>query len=172
MTIEIDPELAESLANKSSPDVPGSGTILATLAKLDISLVASQKALLALDLEAIEHRTREQIALIKELAVSLAGANLIADAEAPAGSSNQSFRFMACGSQEELRERAMRVRDAVRLQLALLARAQRKLRALANVLAGPETTYGTFLRMEHNALSTAIERSSANPRGGLHPCRA
>lgn len=171
MTIEIDPELAESLANKSSPDVPGSGTILATLAKLDVSLAASRKALLALDPDAIEHRTREQIALIMQLAVALEAAKSFADAQAPAGSSNQSFRFMACGSQEELRERAMRVRDAARLQLALLARAQRKLRALANALAGPETTYGTFLRMEHNVLSTAIELSTANPRGGLHPCR-
>ena len=171
MTIEIDPELAESLGNKSSPDVPGSGTILATLAELDVSLAASRKALVALDPEAIEHCTREQIALIMQLAVSLEAAKSFADAEAPAGSSNQSSRVMACGSQE-LRERAMRVRDAARLQLALLARAQRKLRALANALAGPETTYGTFLRMEHNVLSTAIELSTANPRGGLHPCRA
>ncbi len=159
----IDSELADSLGQPISPDVPG--TILAILVKLDESLAASHKALLALDLDAIEHRTCQQIALVKDLAVSLEAAKSIADAEAPAGRLTQSFRCLARGIREELRDKAIRVRHAARLQLALLARAHRKLRMLANVLAGPKNSYGNFLRMECNVLGRAIELSTANAQG-------
>ncbi len=163
MSNAIDSEPADSLGQPISPDVPG--TILAILVKLDESLAASHKALLALDLDAMEHRTCQQIALIKDLAVSLEAAKSIADAEAPAGRLTQSFRCLARGIREELRDKAIRVRHAARLQFAVLSRAQRKLRAMANTLAGSHGTYGSFLRMECNRLGRVIELSTANAHG-------
>jgi len=174
MRFAIDPEDAAFLAQRNSPDVsasiPAIANLTIVLAKLDVSLGASRKALLALDRPAIEQRTREQIALIKELAVALDAAKLPADATAE--SSNQPLRFVACGLQGELQDRAVRVRHAARLQLALLARAQRKLRALANGLAGSHTTYESFLGMGRNVLSRPIEVCTTNPRGKLDPCQA
>jgi hypothetical protein len=42
----------------------------------------------------------------------------------------------------ELRNCALRICHAIRLQAALLVRLQNKLRVLANMLAGPGLTYG------------------------------
>jgi hypothetical protein len=163
MTIDMCLKSADSQDHQSLAYV--FGTILAILAKLDVSVVGSQKALLALDPEAIERRTREQIALTNELASSLDAANLPANAKA--GFSNQAFPGAACGLQKELRNRAMRVRDAARLQLALLARAQRKLRVIANVLAGREAIYGNPLSPLHTVFSARSTRM-----GESGPCRA
>jgi len=92
---------------------------LALMRRLEASLGASREALLALDLAGMARATREQIVLLGELRAGYAGAS---------------------GSQD-LRRSAQRILDAARLQSALLARAQRKLRVVASMLAGPSSTY-------------------------------
>jgi hypothetical protein len=107
------------------------------LCELEASLEGSRKALLALDLASLESGTREQAGLImrfeplrrqrEEYRVFIEPANI-----KPANASAR---------QAELRHCAHRVREATRLQAALLARAQAKLRVLGNRLAGPSATY-------------------------------
>jgi hypothetical protein len=172
--MEIHRQPADSRAIPGSPDISGPVTILAILAKLEVSVVASQKAVLALDLSEIEQRTREQIELTRELSALLGGAQLIADAGTACGPSHAPVFSPTCELQKELRKRAVHVRDAVRLQLALLARAQRKLRALANALAGPATAYVSIVPMEHTVLARRIELANT-PRqrtGKFDPCLA
>ena len=105
--------------------------------ELETSLEGSRKALLALDLASLESGTREQAGLImrfeplwrqrEEYRTFIEPANI-----KPANAS---------AWQAELTHCAHRVREATRVQAALLARAQAKLRVLGNMLAGPSATY-------------------------------
>jgi hypothetical protein len=165
MTVALHSDHADHVVDKSESDrLRGS---LAVLAKLETSLAESQKALLALDLDAIEQGTRQQTALTGELATLVAREKLRCDGEAIIESCTQTFRVPAGGVRKDLRDAAMRIREAARLQGALLARAQRKLRTLANVLAGPEASYRSCLRMEGNVISRAIELSTADAHGRI-----
>lgn len=112
-------------------------TRLALLRQLEASLFSSRNALLALDLAAIERGTREQTALSRKLAEEIARERL---AE-PALDAELKEEFEE-ELEEEFQRSARGVLQAVRLQSALLMRAQGKLRVLANVLAGPGVNYG------------------------------
>jgi hypothetical protein len=101
---------------------------LMLLGQLEASLEGSRKALLARDLAGIEAGTREQRALAGKIE-AVTGKGIVA-----LGSGLELKR--------EVRESAKRVRAAARLQAALLVRARRQLRVLANVLAGPSANYG------------------------------
>jgi hypothetical protein len=102
----------------------------ALLLELEMSLYASQKALLSGDVARLEQSTRQQIGLRRALKILWP--------ENGAGSYD-----MHCDPPlaSELRMAQMRVLHLGRVQAALLRREQRWLRTLSNLLAGPETNY-------------------------------
>lgn len=114
------------------------------LLELEASLQGSRKALLALDLAGIERGTREQVGLMGRFEPfrrwqRAAAANQ--QGSAPEGHRTFLQATNASELQAELKRCAHRVQEAVRLQAALLARAQAKLRVLGNMLAVPSVTY-------------------------------
>ncbi len=119
---------------------------LALMNQLQASLSASRTALLALDLSGMELGTREQVGL---------GRRLEADFRPsiePGGCENSSAgnwvdALTACDPKlaDALGQSQREVLQALRVQSALLARAQRKLCVLANVLADPSVNYGPLL---------------------------
>ena len=141
----------------------------ALLGELEASLQASQNALLAHDVTRLEERTCEQIGLRRSL-------DILWDAAHPPGSdpAQHDLRLSA-----ELRAAQMRVLRLGRVQAALLGRAQRWLRMVSNLLAGPEASYAppTFARM---AQYPAWPPPSSGPRDNTRtrqeqerdPCRA
>ena len=107
--------------------VPGlaedpSKTARSLLDAMEASFQSSQRALLSRDLAAIEQQTREQVRLRREFE-ALSRCGLV-------------------GSDSDLRAAEEYVLHLGRVQLALVARAQRSLRILSNLLAGPQSTYG------------------------------
>jgi hypothetical protein len=123
---------------------------LALLRELEASLLASQKAVQRLDLESIERGTCEQVALVAKLAAASPRGS-----DAPTESSDQpatqESRHMGQAASvlqvyvrdeaKEPRLCAARIMHAARVQGALLARMQGKLRVLSNMLAGPGVDY-------------------------------
>lgn len=101
-------------------------TCLTMLSQLEASLHGSRKALLARDLAGVEQETREQRVLAGKIKA------ILQQRIAPLGS----------GLEEDLKQSGKRVLAAGRLQAALLARAQRQLRVLVNMLTDPSATYG------------------------------
>lgn len=108
------------------------------------SLSASHESLVKLDLNGIEHGTRDQVSLSRKLGENLSaesanvreGSGIAERAPADAG------ELRAAGLRAaELRQVESQVLQALRLQSALLGRARRKLRILANMLAGPSGNY-------------------------------
>ena len=95
---------------------------ISVLLELEASLLSSQEALLARDLAGVEQGTREQVRL------------------------QRAFEILrpwdAAQTSSELRATAMRILHLGRVQAALLDRAQRSLRMISNLLAGPEASYG------------------------------
>ncbi|MFZ0774294.1 MAG: hypothetical protein WCA49_23760 [Candidatus Sulfotelmatobacter sp.] len=120
---------------------------LALTRDLQASLSASHKALLALDLRGIERGTSEQVGLSRKLAEDLRRGRV-----SPAREKRLA---------EELRQSEREVWQAARLQAALLARAQCKLRVLSNMLADPSVNYGPLLTR-----SGAPPHASHFKRGG------
>jgi hypothetical protein len=108
------------------------------LQKLEESIVRGCEAMLKLDLEGIENGTREQLHLLQEFAG--VGPQFAKAARSPAKSSSETAEQGAADARL-VKAAALRVIHATRLQLALLARAQRKLRVLAHMLAGPGACY-------------------------------
>jgi hypothetical protein len=102
----------------------------ALLRELEMSLRASQKALLSRDVARLEQSTHQQIGLRRALEILWPGNGR--------GSSE-----MHCDPPlaSELRTAQMRVLHLGRVQAALLRREQRWLRTLSNLLAGPEANY-------------------------------
>jgi hypothetical protein len=96
----------------------------AILLALESSLAESRKALLNLDLAAIELASGEQRRLIRELESH------------PPSAAFPSF------SPAELRQSAHRILESVRLHAALLVRLRSKLRVLANARSGSAAAYG------------------------------
>jgi len=111
---------------------------LAILGELESSLEASQKALLARDLEGIERETREQVRLQRALAILGAPDAVPVGDRAVGGARPQAEapQDSASGSAQT------RVLHLARVQAALLARAQRSAKMIAHLLAGPEAPYG------------------------------
>jgi hypothetical protein len=114
-----------------SADEAALGSRLALMSRLETSLKAGLRALLALDLAGVERCTRELNSLGSELTALLKDA---ATAErVGAGDALEIGR--------ELGRTQARILDAIRLQSAVLKRAQAKLRVLANMLADPSAAY-------------------------------
>ena len=109
----------------ASPGNPGptlAAASAAVLAELESSLRASQQALLARDISSLEQATREQTRLRRALEILWAR--------------NVTFP-------PELRGAQQRVLHLGKVQAALLAREQRWLTVLANLVAGPEASYNS-----------------------------
>jgi hypothetical protein len=94
----------------------------AVLAELESSLGASQRALLAHDVVSLDQATREQMRLLQALEILWA-------------------RNVTSAS--ELRAAQRRVLHQCKVQAALLAREQRWLTILANLVAGPGANYAS-----------------------------
>jgi hypothetical protein len=138
-TINVPGDGSRHLAAQSCSDIAAS--LLALMATLEISLEASRKSLLALDLAGLAARTREQVLLSRELAAVLNPVGGASDAlPAPRGLAGE------LGSQqlhiEQIQVTAKRIIAGIQLQYALLARSRTKLRVMANMLAGPSAAYG------------------------------
>src|SRR5258707_3154665 len=97
------------------------------LSDLEASLADSQQALLSRDFTRFEQCTREQIGFHRALEILWP----------------QSTRDPA--SIAALRPAHLRLLHAARVQAALLTRAQRWLRTLANLVAGPEASYSPHI---------------------------
>lgn len=113
---------------------------MALLHELEESLKASQRALLALDVEATESCTREQVRLRRGLEALL---------EDPDSTATISLREkvgldlnQTSPSLYELRAAGNRIQHLARVQAALLRRSQQFLCVLANCVAGPGAGYG------------------------------
>jgi hypothetical protein len=117
--------------------------------ELETSLESSRKPLLALDLAGIVRGTVEQVSLVRKLDAALRRGRAT-HAVATKTAENESHDVMAASLElSKLEEEIWRSRgailDSIRLQAALLVRAQRKLRVLGNMLAGPSIDYGPLL---------------------------
>jgi hypothetical protein len=129
---------------------------LALMNQLQASLTASRTALLALDLSGIELGTREQVNLGRRL-----------EADLRPGVESGRSENSSCGNWVDasavcdpklahaLGQSQREVLQALRVQSALLTRAQRKLCVLANVLADPNVNYGPLL-VRSGALPHAV----------------
>jgi hypothetical protein len=115
---------------------------LVLMRQLEASLQGSRKALLALDLPQIECGTGDQIGLILEFGALLRRSKACAAADRSVEPRAPGLRTPPPELEEELGRSQNRILDALRLQAALLARAQCKLRVLGNMLAGPTAPYG------------------------------
>jgi hypothetical protein len=127
---------------------------LQLLRGLELSLSGSRQALLALDLAGIEQGTREQVGLVRELQ-KFPEREMRMRRLRPGFEPEQTSERREGGTEEtgaevppwsgEMAEDVRRCEEAVlqaaRVQAALLARARRKLRILANMLAGPSLNY-------------------------------
>ena len=107
------------------------------------SLERSQTALLALHLDGIQRGTREQSELLQKC-TEMAGHVAARKSTSLEG---------------ELRQYRQKVGQAARLQLALLSRAQSKLRILSRALAGREAFYRPF------HLSSLAAEQGRRPQG-------
>lgn len=120
---------AEQLsANGGSEVAPAS---LALLGELEASLQTSQQALLARDVARLEESTREQTRLQRSLQV-------LGSRDAAQGSDPTRYDLAFAA---QLRAAQLRALHLGRVQAALLARAQRWLRVVSNLLAGLEASY-------------------------------
>ena len=115
---------------------------LVLMGKLEASLHGSRKALLELDLAGIEGGTGDQIAMMREFGLLLQQTTAAVVSERSAELSVSGVPADLPGMDAEVRESQHRIANALRLQAALLARTQSKLRILANMLAGPTVSYG------------------------------
>ena len=112
--------------------------IVELLEKLEESIVRGCGALLKLDLEGIENGTREQLQLLQQFAEVRPW---LAEAVGASAKSSSEIAEQGTADARRLKVAALRVIHATRVQLALLARAQRKLRVVAHMLAGPGACY-------------------------------
>jgi hypothetical protein len=132
------------------------------LRELEASLQGSRRALLALDLAGLECGTREQVNVIGRFEP------LLQRQSAAAGSAQDGYRIFVkpanvSALQTELQQCAHRVREATRLQAALLARAQAKLWVLANMLAGPSATYEQLYEQRPRTVATTLRIERREP---------
>jgi len=128
-------------------------TVLTLMRELKISLENSRKPLLALDLAGIVQGTGEQVSLVRKLDAALRRCRTAHATANPSAEKNDSPQVMTVFPAQldtpKLEEEIWRCRGAIlesiRLQAALLVRAQRKLRVLGNMMAGTSIDYGPLL---------------------------
>jgi hypothetical protein len=171
------PRSAQSPSAKPSPRRSSAEIAQASralLGELEASLQASQDALLAHDVARLEECTCEQIGLRRSL-------EILWDAAHPPGSDPAQYDLAQYDLRlsAELRAAQMRVLRLGRVQAALLGRAQRWLRMVSNLLAGPEASYAPppSARMaQYPAWPPASSGPSDNTRTRQEqerdPCRA
>jgi hypothetical protein len=120
---------------------------LALMNKLQLSLAGSHGALLELDLAGMQEKTSEQIGLSGDLQALL---RRLAALSAAKHSSGSGLRSGLPGTDPNLVHALGRsevsVLRALRLQMALLRRAQQRLRIVANTLAGSSVDYGLLIK--------------------------
>jgi hypothetical protein len=115
------------------------------MAALEASLERSRKALLALDLAGIEAQTQVQAVLTRSFDdLMRAGLQLNAARASAVGNAGSPMASATSKLEADFRDNATRIVQSARLQAALLARSQQKLRVLARTLAGPSAMYGPF----------------------------
>jgi hypothetical protein len=107
------------------------------LAELEGSLEAGQRALLSRDLGGLERATGEQIGLQRSLQTLWSQNGEPGQDDVPGNDVPPVDPALAAG----LRAALWRVLYLGRVQAALLTRAQRSLRMLSNLLAGPTASY-------------------------------
>jgi hypothetical protein len=141
------PSASPKPAPATSPDIAYS--CLALLSELEASFEASQQALMKRDLARLNELTREQSALRRKFSVFSAQDR---------SSTKTSLRDypLAPG----LRSAAVRVLHLGRVQLALLDRAQRSMRAFSRLLVGPQASYGPLANVEGIAVRRNLNLSS------------
>jgi len=118
---------------------------LALMRFLQSSLDDSRRALVALDLAAIERGTLEQRELILRLAEEIGWQGELmtrAVASPPERDSGRADRRPRLDLDDELCRSQLGVLQAVKVQSALLDRMRKKSRVLANLLAGLSMSYG------------------------------
>ncbi|MGC2403867.1 MAG: hypothetical protein WA510_29005 [Acidobacteriaceae bacterium] len=140
---------------------------LAVIAALEASLQRSRKALLAMDIDGIEGGTKEQVDLVRDLAA--APRALMPPAGRPRKNALAIVPAYTAALLEELFRSEGRLREAARLQAALLARARYKLRVLTNMLAGASVTYGPALARNRASVADGL---GAPGRRRSESCRA
>lgn len=125
--------------------------LLPLLFQLRASIESVQAATVSLNLPALRRLTNEQVQLARQIALHLAP-------------SPQTFEAAShIVSRQEIKEAAIGVIAAARLQSTLLARMQRKLSVIANLQTGPVTAYSA------DRATFPIQSSTHK---GLPPCRA
>jgi len=133
----VESDSAHIPALHEHPALPASGfseQTLRALGELEASLLGTQTAVLNGDLASLEHITHEQATRIKALQTMLEQANQPARREG-------AFEGPEATLSDGVRAAAAHVLQLGRIQMALLARVQRRLAILENVLAGPERSY-------------------------------
>ena len=120
--------------------------VLALLYQLEMSLAASRVAVLARDVESLEDCTQQQ-----RLCESQIGA-LLRESRTLSAESGLPERTPDSHShlREELLATQARILHASRVQAALLVRAQRSLRMVANYSAGSGSGYAAALRQDNS----------------------
>ena len=153
---------ADTVNQRSSPQAGAAmaQTSLALLRELEASLESTQQAVLARDLAGLEQGTREQLRLRQELEILWAWDRTHPHADPTGGTRNlpDTSDLMV-----ELRAVGMRVLHLGRVQAALLVRAQRSLRMIAHLLAGPESSYSPGPLQNPRSLSPATGLREESP---------
>jgi len=129
---------------------------LQLLRDLEASLGGSRQALLELDLAGIKQGTREQVGLVRELQKfpEMRMPRLGRTGDRREGGTQETGAEVPTWSREtaeDVRRCEEAVLQAARVQAALLARARRKLRILANMLAGPSLNYSCLFAKTNGA---------------------
>jgi hypothetical protein len=129
------------LKELSAEELP---VLVMVLEKLAISLTASQKALLSLDVAAVEQGTQEQNRLARELEALCLANMALSMLDRPQVEFEEHRTPQSINRQKvlaELRAGQSRVLHLARVQAALLAKAQRFLTVLANLRNSDDATY-------------------------------
>jgi hypothetical protein len=139
---------------------------LSFLVELEASLEASQKALLALEVEEVEHCTAEQNRILRAFLESISPEAVQKDSDVGQHSSAAQFRCTPT-LEADLLAAASRVARLTRVHAGLLRRAQQFLTVLGNLAAGPAATYGP-----PQAQTGRIPRGHEPAAEERKPCRA
>lgn len=170
MTSHSPTSTAPQLDQRRSPagGASASQAALALLRELEASLEVTQKALLARDLAGFDEGMREQLRLLRACATGYGGDRT----HSPDILANRiSSLPLEPPLAAEMRATAFRVLQLGRVQQVLLVRAERSLRMLTNLLAGPASMYSPAPRPSASLPSVVIDQAP-NDQGDGSPCRA
>jgi hypothetical protein len=152
---EIRGDLRDALHRGCRDSRPAGECQLVLLQKLEASLIASHRALVALDFGAIELGTRDQSMLCRSLGLEMQRTSAPADADADARMVNSDFS-------QDLRSIAWKVLREARVQAALLKRSQGKLHVMVNMLAGSERNYAAPLDQNGSRICAPARKTGAD----------